>query len=664
MDTEILTPEKARYNLPYCENPFYYQRRQTREVKVGDVGIGGENPIRIQSMTIADTLDTEATVREIVDLHVAGCEIARVTVPSIKHAENLKAIKAGLKKQGIKIPLVADIHFTPNAALIAADWVEKVRVNPGNYADKKKFAVREYTDQEYEVELQRIEEAFKPLVLKCKKNGVAMRIGTNHGSLSDRIMNRFGDTPEGMVESALEFIRVCEKYDYHEIVLSMKASNTLVMIAAYRLLTARMYEEDMDYPLHLGVTEAGDGEDGRIKSAVGIGTLLEDGLGDTIRVSLTEDAVHEIPVACHIAAPYTAAAKSRPVGSVDAVESRDPFHYTRNVTHPLVLSQLSLGGTNNVAVGTTRARQELGQVFGLPAFEIVATSVNSRSTLFEFASEFDIRPQGVMLVDTGSDYILAREALQYADLVQIDVDWQSDFSALAELVTETIKYPQKGLVFRISYEEEYPSKTVDLLKVTLAGFTSYSIFLDVNRPIGYNRVLLAVLEEAELVGPIILSLSTDGSEDTLYKAAIKFGALLCDGFGDAILLNCANRDSGFLLNMMNNILQATRVRISKTEFISCPSCGRTQFELQEVTAKIKARTSHLKGLKIAIMGCIVNGPGEMADADFGYVGSGVGKISLYVGKELVKRNLSSKVAVEELVELIKSEGQWVEPGQS
>jgi (E)-4-hydroxy-3-methylbut-2-enyl-diphosphate synthase len=574
--------------------PSYPERRCSRPVKVGQVGIGGDNPVRVQSMITCDTMDTQACIRESMDLADVGCEIVRITAPTVKDARNLEAIRDGLQARGCHVPLVADIHFKPDAALESAKWVDKVRVNPGNYADSKKFAVREYSDEQYAAEVGRIREKFAPLVELCRARGVAMRIGTNHGSLSDRIMNRFGDTPLGMVESALEFARIARELDYHDFVFSMKASNPKVMIAAYRLLVARLAAEgpDWNYPIHLGVTEAGDGEDGRIKSAVGIGSLLADGIGDTIRVSLTEDSVHEIPVARELVQLLAGQGE----GWCRGLESSfDPFSYARRATEKLTIRGVPLGGEEVPRVVVTRQH-----------YDAVAHKLSGLG---------DFQPE-----------------LVYEDLPVVEVD-PRDGQAVAELRAR----PEACLVT--------VKDGIDL--PVIAAF----------------RLLAAGIEARH---PILLKDSLDPQPDgetpfvrTLLGASARLGSLLCDGIGDAVLLR-TEEAPGQTLRLSYNILQAAGARIFKTDYVACPSCGRTLFNLQETTARIKAATEHLKGVKIAIMGCIVNGPGEMADADFGYVGGAPGKVNLYVGKQAVKFNIPEAEAVERLIDLIKEHGRWME----
>ena len=574
--------------------PFYPERRRSRAVRVGKVGIGGEAPVRVQSMLTCDTMDTEACVRDSIALADVGCEIVRITAPTVKDARNLEAIRDELRSKGCGVPLVADIHFKPEAALESAKWVEKVRVNPGNYADSKKFAVREYTDDQYAEEISRIRDKFAPLVKLCQGRGVSMRIGTNHGSLSDRIMNRYGDTPLGMVESALEFARIAREMNYHDFVFSMKASNPKVMIAAYRLLVSRLAAEgpDWNYPIHLGVTEAGDGEDGRIKSAVGIASLLADGIGDTIRVSLTEDSVHEIPVAKELVALFSGNCEGWTGGEK---LSFDPFSYTRRASEKLTINGIPLGSDEVPRVVVTRKH-----------FDAVAHKLSGLG---------DFQPE-----------------LVYEDLPIVEID-PRNAGEVAEL-----KARSQACLVTVKDGLDLP---------VIAAF----------------RLLAAKVEARH---PILLKDSLDPRPDpqapfvrTLLAASARLGSLLCDGIGDAILLRTEDAP-GQMLRLSYNILQAVGARIFKTDYVACPSCGRTLFNLQETTARIKAVTQHLKGVKLAIMGCIVNGPGEMADADFGYVGGAPGKVNLYVGKKAVKFNIPETEAVDRLVDLIKEHGRWVE----
>ncbi len=613
--------------------------------------LGGNNPIRVQSMTTTDTMDTIATVEQSIRIIEAGSDYVRITAPALKEAVNLENIKRELRKRGYGTPLIADIHFTPNAAEHAARVVEKVRVNPGNYADRKKFKIFQYTDQMYENELERIRERFTPLVKVCKEYGTAMRIGTNHGSLSDRIMNRYGDTPLGMVESALEFVRICEDLDYHEIVLSMKASNPQVMIQAYRLLVAKMEEEGMNYPLHLGVTEAGDGEDGRIKSAVGIGALLEDGIGDTIRVSLTEEPEAEIPVAIRLVNRYNERGEHKVIPDIVA-NPIDPFERTRRNT----VETDKIGGKNVPVVVLS------------PRFEAVSKAENLSDISYTYSKELDKWNIG----DTAPDFIyLGKQDVTFAlpgTLKKIfdykywrKLDDKSDSFPLftAEEYIDTEKRSDKINFLSVSIDDFN-----DELYKQIADDKKCVIVLNTNNMHGMaeQRRVFIELMNRKLDVPVIIRRSYENVSDEeliLYSAA-DLGTLLNDGLGDGIWIDAPDNPLKLTNSISFGILQATRTRISRTEYISCPSCGRTQFDLQETTAKIRVRTDHLKGVKIAIMGCIVNGPGEMADADFGYVGSGPGKISLYKGKEIVERGIESNVAVDKLIELIKANGRWTE----
>jgi (E)-4-hydroxy-3-methylbut-2-enyl-diphosphate synthase len=692
---------------PYCQDSFAYHRRQSRVVHVGDVLLGGDYPIRIQSMTISDTMDTAATVAETIQLVEAGCELVRITAPSLNEAENLRHIKAALHKRGVRVPLIADIHYTPNAALKAVEYVEKVRINPGNYADKKKFTVREYSDSEYQAELERIEQRFKPLVLKAKQYGAAMRIGTNHGSLSDRIMNRFGDTPEGMVESALEFVRICELYDYHDIVLSMKASNPLVMIQAYRLLAARMDELGMAYPLHLGVTEAGDGEEGRVKSAIGIGALLEDGIGDTIRVSLTEDSVYEIPAALALVKPYNdrrampAAPPPLPVRLPSStlrrpVERRQPYGYVRRPSTEVLIGSIGVGGTHPVRVelATTLPLTDvdgtLGQLRtmatpafrGAPVCEIArlrATTPIDLDALDQLHAHMLHEGLTIPLALHLPVALLASCPLPTVGKVVITPDpdlTETPWHAQVQQILTAAR--QQGTVIEwLLTPEAIPLFVRTTRGVTLEGLAdtacrlaklsqqvapqAFLFSLNAPQPVHAYRFLAAQIDSQGITVPLHLkSPALQGREDTLFSASVWLGTLLCDGLGDSVQID-SDLPVAATIHLSYNLLQAARLRMSKTEFISCPSCGRTLFNLQTTTERIKARMSHLKEVKIAIMGCIVNGPGEMADADFGYVGSGPGRISLYVGKDCVERNLPENEADERLVQLIKAHGKWVDP---
>jgi len=634
----------------YCNSLTSYSRYKTREVSIGGVALGGNNPIRVQSMTTTDTMDTLATVEQSIKIIEAGSDYVRITAPSINEARNLLNIQNELRNRGYSTPLIADIHFTPNAAELAATIVAKVRVNPGNYADKKKFNIIEYTDTDYESELDRIRQKFTPLVRICKEHGTAMRIGTNHGSLSDRIMSRFGDTPLGMVESALEFLRICEDNDYHEIVLSMKASNPKVMIQAYRLLITKMHEEGMNYPLHIGVTEAGDGEDGRIKSSVGIGSLLEDGIGDTVRVSLTEDPEFEIPVALKLIERYSSRIPHDAIPSINEIPI-DPFEYNKRST-------IAVGktGGNNVPVVVVNANEKIFAGHeGLRDYGYIYSESLDKWTIGDMAPDY------LYLGSKDLDYNLPGTLKKIFDY-NYWLDHGSKHESIPLLTVEEIlaavEFSEKENFVKIDSGE----LSDDLLS---AIYDKKNIILLLSSA---NKHRMAALRRAisELVirncnVPVVLDLEFDNCDDETLtlQASTDAGALLSDGFGDGIRITAEN--SPAKINSISfGILQATRTRISKTEYISCPSCGRTLFDLQETTAMIRSRTNHLKGVKIAIMGCIVNGPGEMADADYGYVGSGPGKITLYKGKEVVKKSVDTEVAVDELIELIRENGDWIE----
>ncbi|MCS6973455.1 MAG: (E)-4-hydroxy-3-methylbut-2-enyl-diphosphate synthase [Cyclobacteriaceae bacterium] len=645
----------------YCESLVQYKRRKSIEVNIGDVPLGAHHPIRIQSMTTVDTMDTQGSVEQVIRMVNAGCEYVRITAPSIKEAQNLAEIKKELRKRGYTVPLIADIHFTPNAAELAARIVEKVRINPGNYADKKRFEVIEYTDSAYEAELQRIREKFTPLVKICKEYGTAMRIGTNHGSLSDRIMSRYGDTPLGMVESALEFLRICEDLNYYNIVLSMKASNPLVMVEAYRLLVKKLDEEGLKpYPLHLGVTEAGEGEDGRIKSAAGIGTLLEDGLGDTVRVSLTEEPEYEAPVARMLVDRYANRATHKPILPVKEIPI-DPYVYNRRLTHEVV----NLGGHH-----VPRVIADLSQV-----------QITDYKDLRCIGHFYLPEPDKWRMNDQGADYVYTgkkpipfmlpnglKEIRDYAVWLQSD-DRENKLPmfTVAEYLKASVLHPQINFVY-FSIDEVQPEL---LAKLKHDRTVVAVIQTDNAHAMAELRRLFFLLIENQVHIPVVIHRvyeQTDEDHFRLY-AATDAGGLFIDGLGDGIMLRFGNasskelmlRDADVANKTAFGILQATRTRMSKTEYISCPSCGRTLFDLQSTTAMIRKRTDHLKGIKIGIMGCIVNGPGEMADADYGYVGSGPSRITLYRGKEVVKRNVPSEQAVDELINLIKEDGNWVEP---
>lgn len=657
----------------YCNSLTQYSRYKTRVVNIGDVPLGGDNPIRIQSMTTTDTMNTIATVEQSIRMIDAGCEYVRITAPSLKEAQNLEEIKKELLKRGYKTPLIADIHFTPNAAELAARIVEKVRVNPGNYADKKKFENIEYTDATYVAELDRIRTRFTPLVKVCKEYGTAMRIGTNHGSLSDRILSRYGDTPLGMVESALEFLRICEDHNYYNIVLSMKASNPQVMVQAYRLLIQKMQELNMNYPLHLGVTEAGEGEDGRIKSAVGIGTLLEDGIGDTVRVSLTEDPEFEIPVAKNLVERY----KNRP--------SHQPISDFRFQ----IKDDISLGSNNNLKFEICnlpyspfefqkRITKEVVNIGGHNVPRVVADlSEKQKITAASFSDlgyNYSVTLDKWNLTDQACDYVFVGDN---------EIDFQIpgtlgliyNASSWNNLKNKTRCYPL--FTFEEFTTAKNKSEILNFVSVTIGDLLQLSnlptfqpsnsvvlVFETSNEHgMAEQRRMFVELLQNKISIPVIIKRNYSNLSEEKFQlhASTDFGALFLDGFGDGIWIDQKNCTSVKNVNATAfGILQATRLRISKTEYISCPSCGRTLFDLQETTAKIRSRTDHLKGIKIGIMGCIVNGPGEMADADYGYVGTGIDKITLYKGREVVERNVSSEKAVDALIELIKKHGDWVE----
>jgi (E)-4-hydroxy-3-methylbut-2-enyl-diphosphate synthase len=586
--------------MHYCESPYFFKRRKTREVVIGDpksggVVVGGDHPVVVQSMLTCDTMDTAECVKQTLELVAVGCQIVRITAPTVKDAANLQNIVVELRKRGCTVPIVADIHFKPDAAMEAVKWVEVVRVNPGNYADSKKFATKEYTDDQYGAELKRIEEKFTPLVLESKRLNRALRIGTNHGSLSDRIMNRYGDTPLGMVESALEFARIARKNDFHNFKFSMKSSNPKVMIECYRLLVARLAQEgpDWNYPIHLGVTEAGEGEDGRIKSAIGIGSLLCDGLGDTIRVSLTEDSPREIEV-CNDLLMQIPLLTNRQSAIGDGQFPFDPFHFERRRTPEIALN-------DNAKCG---AEQLIRVVVTRGTWDKVAPKIRPKD---------DVKPEAV-----------------YEDLNIFEIDPTQDFEINCDTQLVTVK---DG--------------------VNLPAITAFRLLAAKLKRLGRNNPILlkdCLHFETMPLEPKI----------ALLRASVVIGALLADGIGDAILVR-GESGAGMSLRLAYNILQAAGCRSFKTDYVACPSCGRTLFNLQTVTASIKTRTEHLKGVKIAIMGCIVNGPGEMADADFGYVGGAPGKINLYVGKTPIKFNIPEAEAVERLVDLIREHGKWVEP---
>jgi len=641
------------FSKKYCNSLTEYSRFLTREVSIGDLKMGALYPIRIQSMTTTDTMDTKGTVEQSIRMIEAGCELVRITAPSMNEARNLELIKKELKVRGYNTPICADIHFTPNAAEFAARVIEKVRVNPGNYADKKKFENIEYTDSAYESELERIRKRFTPLVKICKEYGTAMRIGTNHGSLSDRILSRYGDTPLGMVESALEFLRICEENDYFNIVISMKASNTHVMVQAYRLLVAKMMETNRNYPLHLGVTEAGDGEDGRIKSAVGIGTLLEDGLGDTIRVSLTEEPEYEIPVAKVLAERYSRRKGHKEIKSIDSELPYDPYDYARNQTQEVI----NIGNHNVPRVIADYSMKP----------EVTAAS------LFGVGYNYSVPLDKWNLTDLAVDYLfLGDNTINFEIPGTLGLIYNSE---------TWLKNKTQERAYPLFCGEEYFKVTERSLELSFVAVDVTVLTKEfINKIKNEPKVCLVLdsfnthtmpelrrmaidLELNKCKLPFIIKcnyIKLSEEEFQLYSST-DIGGLLLDGFGDGVWIKQRDCVSTQICNSTAfGILQASRTRISKTEYISCPSCGRTLFDLQETTQKIRERTDHLKGIKIGIMGCIVNGPGEMADADYGYVGTGPGKISLYKGKEVVKKNVTSETAVDELIGLIREHGDWVE----
>jgi len=635
----------------YVKNIFKYQRRKTNLVQVGTLTIGSDAPIRVQSMTTTDTMDTEGSIAQSIRMIEAGCELVRLTAPSKKEAENLAHIQAGIRQQGYDTPLVADIHFTPNAAEAAAKIIDKVRINPGNYVDKKKFEEIAYTADTYQEELLRIAERFTPLVLLCKSRGVAMRIGTNHGSLSDRIMSYYGDTPQGMVESAMEFLRICQKNDYHNVVISMKSSNPLVMVQAYRLLVVAMDKENMHYPLHLGVTEAGDGEDGRIKSAVGIGALLEDGIGDTIRVSLTEDPEKEIPVAQKLVARYENP-KAISIADFQGELPYNPYEYKRRETFavqnigakhvPVVMANLSHYPNKMTPANFF----PLGYHYSVPTDKWnLAEQACDYVYLGDNEIHFEI-PGSLGILQNAETWLKNKHKDRHYPIFNLQ-----NVHSLAE------KSDVLNFLFIQGQELE---QNLDLFK----SLKNFVLILQAEQSMFEQRRAYITLLLQNLKIPVVLHRTYASMEDVetfqLY-ASMDLGALLLDGFGDGVMLEAPKIPQQVQNSTLFGILQATRTRISKTEYIACPSCGRTLFDLQETTAKIRAKTSHLKGLKIGIMGCIVNGPGEMADADYGYVGTGNGVITLYKQKTVVQKNVPEAEAVQALINLIKQHGDWIEP---
>jgi len=714
--------DKERIELPYCADPYSYKRRRTREVMVGPVGVGGDNPLRIQSMTTTLTKDVQATFEQSLRLIDLGCEIVRLTTPTTADAKALGEVKARLLARGLTTPLVADIHFNPNAAMEAALWADKVRINPGNFADAKLFKVQEYTDGDYGDELVRIEEKFAPVILRCKERGVAMRIGTNHGSLSDRIMNRFGDTPRGMVESALEFIRICEKYAYYSIIVSMKASNPKVMIQAYRLLAAHMAAEGMEYPFHLGVTEAGNGEDGRIKSAIGIGSLLEDGLGDTIRVSLTEDPEFEIPVAYALADRYTprrhrptigdgrlwpvggpapqattdeeAAADNAPA----LPDGRDPYAYEPRWTHAVQTGRSRAGGNLPAQVVVSLAGRlapmpgALTDVLALARrvgehgvradiLSVGITGPDDLITLGGVISEMrEIGKPFPLLAVVGRPELVA-PALETAAGVKLALIHGGETTRLLDAYLAAPHAGQKPVwidlldtrgdreLLNAADAHEYSIvdevlAIADRLHAAGHQAATFSMTIDeTSYRLRAYRLLDSQLRARGYRYPLhLIATGIDAADEAgQLHAAVSLGALLTDGIGASVQTYGPGAFDTRLV-FTYNLLQAAGARLSKTEFVACPSCGRTLFDLQSTTERIKARTGHLVGVKIAVMGCIVNGLGELADADFGYMGGAPDKVNLFVGKECIEKNVPTALAVDKLVDLIKAHGRWVEPG--
>ena len=676
-------------NGKYCNTLDTFSRFLTREVTIGHIPMGANNPIRIQSMTTTDTMDTIGTVEQTIRMVDAGCEYVRITAPSVKEAKNLALIKKELMVRGYNVPLIADIHFTPNAAEEAARIVEKVRINPGNYADKKRFENFEYTDTEYNAELERIYKKFSPLVKVCKEYGTAMRIGTNHGSLSDRIMSHYGDTPQGMVESAMEFMRMCEDLNYYNLVISMKSSNPQVMVQAYRLLVETMVKEGMNYPLHLGVTEAGDGEDGRIKSAVGIGALLEDGLGDTIRVSLTEDPEFEAPVAISLADRYKGrelAIIGSKLSDITKELSVDSYQLSDKKKQQTTDNRQQTTGTHNPYEYQKRHTSELNTFIGghqVPrvVIDISKKNLKDPAILSEVGYLYSALLDKYNMAEQSTDFVyLADELPSFSfpgNLKQL-----YNYSTWKLLGDKSNCHPFYSLEEFISSKEHDPA-------LNLVSISNQDVDSDLFKELIIDNTLVFVLETHAICGlqdqrnvffkllnrglkiPVIIKRKyslTDQSatilpNDTDFQlyAATDLGGLLLDGFGDGVWADASDISSKTILSTSFGILQATRSRISKTEYISCPSCGRTLFDLQITTQMIRSRTDHLKGLKIGIMGCIVNGPGEMADADYGYVGTGPGKITLYRGKEVVKKNVNTENALDELIGIIRGDGNWVDP---
>jgi len=678
-------PLPANHLLPYCNSRLRTIRWPTREVMVGDIGVGGNNPLRVQSMTTTLTEDIEATVRQTIELAEQGCDIVRITAPTTKAARCLGEIRRKVHAAGIRVPLVADIHFAPKAAMEAVKHVDKIRINPGNYADRKKFAVKEYSDSEYDSELQRLHEEFSPIVLECKQRGKSMRIGTNHGSLSDRIMNRYGDSPEGMVQSALEFIRIAESHGYHDIILSMKASNPKVMIAAYRLAVARMAQEGMNYPLHLGVTEAGDGEDGRVKSAIGIGSLLYDGIGDTLRVSLTEDPVREVPIGKDLA-DRAMSLWSEPDGIALKNDTINPYDYIRRPTERIDLGDRLKTGHTEVPCVITPWPGNLADEKTLIR-EVCSTQSRFKDARIEILSLTLTEPQDLERLTT-----LAEALYSVVPAFELNIRFPTDNNIWDHIFL----HPSVHWLIRCPVSDSLKAEEVDwhnqVLKVgatPVYEMASYKAIQTLQQwqdkswtkgiltlqpdksgpyhPLGSYRMLAQQCAKANIPLPVWIQIDDRNSitpephtSARLLEASMLAGPLLCDGIGD--LISCgAHTDLAASTALAFTILQGTRTRVTRTEYVACPSCGRTLFDLQTTTRSIREKTNHLKGVTIAIMGCIVNGPGEMADADFGYVGGAPGKINLYVGKECVKIGIPQKDAVDRLIDLIREHGKWVDP---
>ena len=639
---------KIASKMFYCHSIVKYQRFKSHEVKVGHIGIGGNNPIRIQSMTTTDTLNTSETVNQCIGLIKAGCEIIRITAPSRKESENLFNIKNKLNQLGYNTPLVADIHFTPNAAEIAASIVEKVRINPGNYADKKKFKKIDYSTKSYDEELKRINERFLPLLKICKKNKTAIRIGTNHGSLSDRILSKYGDTPRGMVESAMEFLRICKKNSFKNVIISMKASNTIVMVNAYRLLINQMSIESMTYPLHLGVTEAGDGLDGRIKSAVGIGALLEDGIGDTIRVSLTEEPIYEIPVAKKLVQRYVNRDKHDKIKKLNN-NPINPFQYFRRESNEI----LNIGGKNVPIIISNLSNIKKISRLSLKEIGYTYSSLLDKWNISDFAADFVFCGDNFIDFDFPGTLKLI---YNYTFWKKIN---QKNTFPLFKSFKDLKEFKNKNILKFLSIN----ANNLNILRFSeIKKDSNLVLIIETNNSHGLaeQRRFFIEMMNKEFRHPIIIKRKYNESQiEKLHLfSATDIGGLLIDGLGDGIFIENNNFNNKQIIKLSFNILQATRTRISKTEYISCPSCGRTLFDLQETTSKIRSKTNHLKGIKIGIMGCIVNGPGEMADADYGYVGTGHNKITLYKEQKIMKRNIPSNKAVDELINLIKENGDW------